>query len=121
VFYSTPLIATRRGRRGTKPPPTGDFEMPVTILIVLIEGRADLHFPPQAYDGHLTLEQATEIARSYADGAYPYFSCMEGDESTWYAEYSNVENPEIVDGCIADEDLGQLTLRFYHSETKTSV
>lgn len=95
--------------------------MPVTILIVLIEGRADSGFEPQVYDGHLTLEQATEIAGRYADGAYPYFHCVEGDESTWYAEYSNVENPEMVDGCIADEDLGQLTLRFYHSQTKARI
>ena len=98
--------------------------MKLTVIQSAIEGLVDTMIGrPRVYEGHLTKEQCTEIARGFGSG-YPTMGFVEDTEDeavVFYANFSNDENPPMnEDGTIEDANKGDLELWFYHMEQEPS-
>ena len=94
--------------------------MKLTILQMSLEGTIDTDHTPQAFEGHLTLEQATELARQCGSG-YPYCACVacdEDEEAAFYANFANEEKPPMNDdGTVESSSQAHLEVWFHHTES----
>ena len=100
--------------------------MKITIVQMALEGLVDSDYPPIAIEGHISLQEAKKIASEFGS-EYPTCACVEGDDSTFYANFSNKTNPKFegrfgqdskIDDVVSFDDKGHLELWFYHTETR---